>query len=539
MSLHPRPWRAKRPLLRVDVIRSLRPRRMAPIVLLLLLSSAPQALAQLTIGGGTLARTETNVVTNELSRHLPAAGVRKYSRYVGFLRWETTHTLSIFAETRQGISSRTWKSDTRRWSDWYHHGNPLGAPIQRISGSGDSPGIDTGIAILPGWSPTFSDWSVYQGVARPSTNPMFEVDFQSGLHQLDPVSRTTTIGQSRPGFATASGGQVPFDFRHFDPQASLSMASPVGAARSLRHVYGTAVPRGHVRSSRFNAANVPLVELRREHDTAPQWIDHGRPPGVDGVAVGPGSATSILHDYLNAPNAVDREEQRYVFVATNPVEDGYGEGLNGDEVFYRRGNSQGETWNALGSAGGLVYGAPLAIPYYTGVPIAGGLGRIVVFATVRDGNGRYVLKSRFHDGHGWDAQWAHWGAPTGLGGDKFKLTSAVVWWNGTPNQMANLRINAFGYSEENGSRAGQLVEFHWDGGAWRFATPRTAPDGQSFRTSHAAVIDEGTRDRIVVVGRTSTGRIYEFAREIESGQIVSERWTDLSSEPITILRAGF
>ncbi len=28
---------------------------------------------------------------------------------------------------------------------------------------------------------------------------------------------------------------------------------------------------------------------------------------------------------------------------------------------------------------------------------------------------------------------------------------------------------------------------------------------------------QGTRDRIVVVGRTSTGRIYEFAREVEVG----------------------
>ena len=45
------------------------------------------------------------------------------------------------------------------------------------------------------------------------------------------------------------------------------------------------------------------------------------------------------------------------------------------------------------------------------------------------------------------------------------------------------------------------------------------------------MIDEGTRDRIIVVGRTSTGRIYEFAREIENGQIVSEVWTDLSWEP--------
>ena len=32
-----------------------------------------------------------------------------------------------------------------------------------------------------------------------------------------------------------------------------------------------------------------------------------------------------------------------------------------------------------------------------------------------------------------------------------------------------------------------------------------APDGQTFRTTHSSVIDEGSRDRIVVLGRSSTG----------------------------------
>ncbi len=38
--------------------------------------------------------------------------------------------------------------------------------------------------------------------------------------------------------------------------------------------------------------------------------------------------------------------------------------------------------------------------------------------------------------------------------------------------MANLRISAFGDSEETSSRMGKLVEFFWDGASWRFATPR-------------------------------------------------------------------
>lgn len=498
---------------------------------------AHAAFGQVIVGGGGLGgnlslRTDANVISTELSRHLPATGIRKYTRSTGFLRWETIHTLAVMAETRDGLATRTWKSDTRSWTDWVHHGNPIGAPIQRISGSGDSPGIDTGLTMIPGFSSTGNDFIAYQGVAKPPTQPTVEVNFVSGIHQIDPVARTLLLGQTIPSFSTVVAPALPNSYLHFNPQTFTTSPSPSGSGRAIRHVFGTGVPRGFVKSARFTGANIPLVELRRDHDSAfPQFINHGRPNNTTGVAVGPGSATSIIHNYLSAPLAVDREEQRYVFVATNPTEDGYGDGLNGDQVAYRRSNSAGDAWNSLGSPGGLVYGAPLAIPYYTNVPIAGGLGRIVVLAVANTGNNTYALKSRFHDGNGWDAQWQNFGAPADLGGDKFKLTSAVVWYDGTPNQMANLRISAFGYSEETSSRVGKLVEFFWDGASWRFATPQLAPDGQSFRTTHSSVIDEGSRDRIVVVGRTSTGRIYEFAREIESGQIVSETWTDLSWEP--------
>lgn len=501
---------------------------------------ASSAAAQIVTGSNAFLRTDRNVVVQELSRHLPATGVRKQTRSVGLFRWETIQTLSVFAETRNGLSSRYWKSDTRSWSPWVHHGNPLGAPIQRISGSGDSPGIDTGLAIAPGYAASGQDWIAYQGVGLPSTSPSFEVDFKTGFHQIDPVARTLVQGQSVPTLATASSPSLPSPYRHFNAQASLFSSSPVGAGRFVRHVFGTGVPRGYVKSSRFAAANVPLIEMRREHDSATiQWIDHGKPSGATGIAIGSGSAASIIHNYLSAPNAVDREEQRYVFAAIDPVEDGYGDGLNGDAVAFHRTNSQGAAWRSLGSTGGLVYGAPLAIPYYTNLPIAGGLGRLVVFAVVGGSNG-FNLKSRFHDGVAWDAQWQHWGAPAGLGGDKFKLTSAVVYWDGAPNVMANLRISAFGQSEENTSagRVGKLVEFQWDGASWRFEAPRTAPDGQTFRVSHSSVIDEGNLDRIVVVGRTSTGRIYEYAREVSNGQVQSETWTDLSWEEPTLVRVG-
>ncbi len=149
---------------------------------------AASSFAQIVQGGFIFPRSDATVVIPEISRHLPASGVRKQTRYMGGLRWETTHTLSVMGETRLGLASKTWKSDTRTWTDWVYHGNPIGASIQRISGSGDSPGVDTGLTMIPGFSATGNDFIVYQGVGLPPTQPTVEVDFKSGIHQIDPVA---------------------------------------------------------------------------------------------------------------------------------------------------------------------------------------------------------------------------------------------------------------------------------------------------------------------------------------------------------------
>jgi hypothetical protein len=478
---------------------------------------------------------DRNVAVRELSRNLPSAATRKVSRYVGFLKWQATHMLSVFAVTNRGLSSRFWKSDTRDWSDWKHLGHPSGAPIERISGSGDSPGIDFTLPLLPGWGVGYSDWIAYQSFATPSTG--IDPDYATAIMEVDAPNASLFYEESEPGFATAASPQLSSSFNHFNPQSGFESLAPTGTNQFVRHMFGTGVPRGYVKSSRFAGASIPLIELRRQLPRGiPQWIDHGAPGDHDGVAVGSGSAVSVIHDYLNVDDPMDHEAQKYVFVATDPIEDGYGDGLNGPEIAYLRGDGQSFAWHSLGSPSGFVYGAPLAIKYYTNVPIAGGLGRIVVLAVARDGSGDYELEMQYHDGNGWASSWTHVGAPAALGGDKFKLTSAVVWYDGQANQMVNLRINAFGYSEARGSSKGRLVEFFWNGGSWSFGTVRTAPDGEDFRTTHSAVVDEGSRDRIVVVGRTSGGRIYEFVRELDRGSVVYEGWNDLSFEPYVLER---
>ena len=177
-------------------------------------------------------------------------------------------------------------------------------------------------------------------------------------------------------------------------------------------------------------------------------------------------------------------------------------------------------------------GEPLATTYYTGVPLTGGLGRIVVFTVAQNGSQDFELFTQWHTGLGWGSGWTDQDAPPELRGDKFKLTSAVVWYQGSSKDLSNLRINAFGYSEEiSGQRAGGLVEFFWNGQRWDWAPVRYAPDGQSFRTTHSTVMDDPDHDRIVVVGRTSTGRIWEYVREYDGYQLLREKWNDLSFEP--------
>ena len=288
-----------------------------------------------------------------------------------------------------------------------------------------------------------------------------------------------------------------------------------------------------MRSDRFIDQPIPLLEVRQELATGtPTWIDHGVPGDHHGVAVGPAGAVSVIHDHV-AEEGLGDQSSKYVFVATDPEKDGYGEGINGPEIAFLRGDGQNFTWNSLGAPASSVYGEPVAIPYYTGVPLAGGLGRLVVFAVARDGSGDFELFTQFHNGLGWDSNWQDHGAPPELQGLKFKMTSAVSWYQGPKDySLTNLRISVFGYSEEiAGVRPGGLVEFFWNGFRWNWAPVRTAPDGQTFRTTHAVAMDDPDEDRVVVIGRTSTGRIWEYARQYDQYGRVSEDWTDLSFEP--------
>ncbi|MCR9092931.1 MAG: hypothetical protein NXI30_01820 [bacterium] len=475
--------------------------------------------------------TNANVAVPELSRMLPSGGVKSETRYEGGLRWRTTRTLSLFGVTARGLSSRTWDTDTRKWSDWDHLGNPSGAPIERISNSGDSPGLDFGLPLVRGWGAHDPDWIVYQGLGTESGSST--PDFETARMEIDAPRASLDYAGLTPNLTTATGRSIPSSWDYFNPQAGLDSVAQTGVNQYRRHMFGTGMPRSFVTSTRFqDSPTLPLIELRQQtKNGTPTWHDHGTPGDRFGVSVGPGSATSVIHDYLNREDPLDAEEQHYVFVATDPQVEG-DTGINAGEIAYLQGDGQTFAWHSLGAPDAFVNGAPVAESYYTDVPIVGGKGRLLVFAVARGARGGWHLSTHYHDGNGWSAGWVDQGSPPGLYGDKFRMTSSAVWYVGSSRDPGNLRVSAFGYAENDGPENGRLVEFHWNGATWQWMPLREAPGGHGLRTDHAVVVDEGSRDRLTVFVRTYDGRILEYVREYSGTSVSSETWNDLSNEPL-------
>ena len=395
--------------------------------------------------------------------------------------------------------------------------------------------MDFGLPLVRGWGVYDPDWLVFQGVAKTSSSSL--PNFETARMGIDAPLRTLDYDGLSPTVTTASGPLLPSFWDYFNPHAGFDSTTATGA--SQRHMFGTGLPRAVVDSSNFaGEPQLPLIEVRQTTKSGmPDWISHGQPAGRYGVSVGAGSTTSVIHDYLNRDDPGDYEEQHYVFVATDPQIEG-NTGINAGEIAYLRGDGEQFGWQSLGAPGDFVNGAPVATTYYTNVPILGGKGRIVVFAVARDGRGGWHLSTHYHDGDGWDSGWADQGAPQGLGGDKFRMTTSAVWYVGPSNDLGNLRISAFGYTDPTPNRNGQLVEFHWNGAYWQWMPLRSAPGGRGLRTDHAVVVDEGDKDRVTVFARTYDGRIYEFVREYDRAQVVGEEWNDLSTEPLFRLIGG-
>lgn len=496
-------------------------------------SSAP---AEAQLFGPSPFETDKNVAVPELSRMIPSVDVRTRRVRTGLFRWETVNTLSLFAVTDQGISTRHWKSDVGAWTTWDHLGNPSGTPLVRISGSGDDPGLDFDLPLLQGWGQGQADFVAYQGLAQVPNRPGWP-DYATAIMNVSSSPGLLQSAQSTPTFPTLSSPGHPGDFDHFDPQAGFTSIVPndvngkPATNQYVKHMFGTGLPRGYMDSNSFTGATVPLIELRQQTATGnPTWVNHGTPPDHTGVDLGPGGTTSVIHNWSN-PDL--RAKRHYAFVATDPYKAGGGDGLNGPAIAYLE-HIEGQpgqfSWHDLGSPAGQVYGEPVVATTYSGVPVSGGLGQLRVHVVAQNGSQDFEVYSRTHNGVGWSQGWRREGAPTELRGERFKLTSAVTWYNGSSSQGANLRMHFFGYAEPANGQPGGLVEYRWTGNSWGFSPVRYAPNGESLRTTHAVVSDLSKEDRIVVIVRTTSGRIYEYFQEFRNGSVVDEGWKDLSWE---------
>ena len=208
-------------------------------------------------------------------------------------------------------------------------------------------------------------------------------------------------------FATTTGALLPSDT--FNPASAVVVPS-----RHQIHLFGSGFIHGE--SETWQASVSSDFVIDRIEDTVSggwSWTAVPNPPGVNRVAVGPGSA-------------VLRAGVPVVFYATNAADAGNGEQFS-DGVRSVRLEAQ---WNGMdhGSpdASNLINGAPLALTWNDGSS-----DHINLFvAAFNRADRRFHLYQRSLTACGdfscWDA-WSDFGAPPSIGGQKFRMTTASVW----------------------------------------------------------------------------------------------------------------
>lgn len=543
-------------------------------IVLALLGSSGLATAQSYQPSPTInPRTDVNVATSDLGLHPPGAIVHTKSKLFG----ATTKTLSLYAWTRRGLSVRTFDSNARAWTDWRHLGTDPKNPPLRPLGFADPmarPGLDTMLLPRSGFT---TDHTLHYGYATSRETGL-------GRAGLDLGGTSPTWNHLVPSMNTIGGAlNLPTVWQVFDPQAGIRTSDRQG--RDTERIFGTGMPFGAPQSNAFQwNQRLPLIELRQPENGAPTWIDHGMPPNVDSVTVGPDCATTITHqlapgeyrgdccDPFDQPgkhgNAACIEgatccgngawvcnqgdgraacgsagqsvacygtAEDYVFASGNPRFDApTGSYLNDDPTVHYLYSDDAISWrwrNLGAPSGRQVYGSPVVASYFSANPLAGGTGMLAVFVTALDpATNKWTLYLQHHDGGRWQSSWTKLGVPPNLAsGERFRMTSAVVWYQGTYFDWSGLRIEVFGQSEGAGEAPGKLVHYRWNGGSWSFAPTRAAPDGRTLHQTSADTIDLSGYDRVSAFVRTTDGRIYEYF--YDGGAWV---WHDLSYEPLLV-----
>ena len=136
---------------------------------------------------------------------------------------------------------------------------------------------------------------------------------------VDSPLRTLDYAESDPPGPTIGNLGFASAYNHFSPQTGFTSVRATGINQYVRHMFGTGLPKGYVDSNSLTGGHFPLLEVRQQTASGnPSWHDHGRPGDHDGVAVGPGGAVSVIHDYeiITPPpgEPAPSQEEKYVFV---------------------------------------------------------------------------------------------------------------------------------------------------------------------------------------------------------------------------------
>lgn len=288
--------------------------------------------------------------------------------------------------------------------------------------------------------------------------------------------------------------------------------------------------------------NNPLLELRAtwvpgsgnfaEAATIMPSLDNLGRPVINGiqasVVLGPNSAVSVPI----TRNGLTRLHH-FVFVRA----------LAGTEdhlTYFYRDEAGRKSWGPdLGAperTNGYLVDGPVAIVYVT----SSGLCKMNVFVTAYDRElERYVLFERhWADSgsglveEGWLGDWRRHAFPIDHGngqpllasGTKFRMTTAAVWLLDD-----RMRINMFGWADQDSNGPERLIEYVWDGSSWSWGNVHAlAPGDLGVQTSSMAVIDSPPYKRLSVICRAGNGAIYEHYYLIDQGGWRGWFWNDLT-----------
>jgi hypothetical protein len=408
-----------------------------------------------------LVRTDAEIVSTTVASHLPHAVVNTHSA--------ATQEVTLWAVGTVGLKERRWTLANHAWNNaWISRGNQtafartgdIGLTMDTVSPAS----WNTHLAMVPSF-----------GDASNNARARGFFQFNANRSGMSRIGLPTLFGSPTFANATYSWRRLDALAGGFIPRTGFSWRQ--GALERI-NVFGT------------DAAKQNLVELHFDGASWHQSV-HPKPNSFSGrMLVGTQSA---MWDPVSG--------QGYVFVEVER-NDGAAS-LNA--VWCRYWNGSTWAWIDLGQPfHGYVNGYSdeglIALGYRDG---NGFVGTVALNARSIDGpNGQhadaiYTLLPFTDTPAGNQHSWRQW---VRTNGDRY--TSGVTYNDGTR------RFALFGHNA-----AGQHIRMDLTGLTvaqnWSFASPVAAPEA-GFKTDSSYLVQNGSDLRIGVVGRTSTGRVYEY-----------------------------